>query len=297
MITREVLDALFIALNTALNKGLTMGWNDWEKWCMTVTSTTGAERYPMTMVNGTMRKWIGERVINKLDVAKLTVVNEDFERTEAVNRNDVDDDNIGIYLPLFEAMGVDGINHWGRLATNALLKPGKWADGKDFFSANRKFGKAKDAQVYNNVVSGELNATNYDLARSQMLGFMDVAGKNRLGLVPNLIVVGEKLRRTAQKLFDAELTAEGGVALDNLYRSEVEIQVNPYIAGEEWFLMCTNRGIQAISVQKRKVGELQRWDQEHDVNVKNENENHYGLHYRGAAAAVCPFLVIGGNLG
>ena len=61
--------------------------------------------------------------------------------------------------------------------------------------------------------------------------------------------------------------------------------------------MCTNRGLKPIGVQKRKVGSLVRYDQEHDVCVKEENECHYALHYRGAAAAVQPLLVVGGNLG
>lgn len=297
MITREVLDALHVALNTALNKGLTKAWEDWQKWCSVVMSGTGSESYPMSMVTGAMRKWIGDRVINKLDVARLTVRNEDFERTEAVNRNDVDDNNFGLYMPMFEAMGVDGGNLWGRLATDALLEPGKWADGKDFFSATRKFSGSKGATVYNNVVGGALTSATYDLARSQMTGFMDIEGRNPLGLLPDLIVVGPKLERTAQRLFAAELVSDNGVAIDNLYKNEVSVQVNPYISGEQWFLMCTSRGIQAVAVQKRKVGEMQRWDQEHDSCVKDQNENHYGLHYRGAAAAVCPFLVVGGNLG
>ena len=75
--------------------------------------------------------------------------------------------------------------------------------------------------------------------------------------------------------------------------------VNPYLVGDnagKWFLMCTKRGIKPVAVQKRKVGALTRWDKDSDPCVKDENRCDYGVHYRGAAVAVAPQLVVGGNL-
>ena len=85
------------------------------------------------------------------------------------------------------------------------------------------------------------------------------------------------------------LIVDSGVAVDNPHKDEVEVQVNPWLTGThaaKWFLVCTTRGIKPISVQKREVGPLNRWDQPHDACVKDHNEAHYGLHYRGAAAGV-----------
>lgn len=293
ILSAAVMDALFTAINTSLNKGLGTSWDGYQSWSNVITSTGAAEKYPMTIVTGGMREWIGDRVINRLSAKFLTVHNDDFERTEGVNRNHVADDNIGFIAPLFESMGIDAGNLWGRLATEALVKGGKWADGKDFFSASRKLGKA----TYNNVVAGALDVTNYAAARSQMMAFVGTDGETPMGLVPDTLVVGHSLEGTARKLFSSLLVVEDGAAVDNIYKDQVTVQVNPYITDAKWFLCCTTRGIKPISVQKRQEGALQRWDQESDENVKNLNENHYGVHYRGAAAATCPFLVIGGNLG
>ena len=75
----------------------------------------------------------------------------------------------------------------------------------------------------------------------------------------------------------------------------MEILLDPFLTGNNWYLLCTNRGIRPIAVQKRKVGALVRWDQEHDECVKRFNRCEYGLHYRGAAAGIAPHLVIKGQ--
>lgn len=46
-------------------------------------------------------------------------------------------------------------------------------------------------------------------------------------------------------------------------------------------------------LQKREENPLQRLDQDNDENVFYRRECIYGLHYRGASAAVIPQLVIG----
>jgi len=291
---RTEMDALFTALNASLNKGLEQEWKGYEKWAMVVNSKGAAEKYPVTMILGGMREWIGSRIINKVDVEKLTVLNRDFEHTEAVSCNDIEDDSIGVYAPLFEAMGVDASNLWGRLATEALLNPGNWADGKAFYGTRKLSSKS----TITNTQAGALSVSTYEAARANMMGWCSADG-NPLGLFPDLVVVGPSNEKTAKSIFEAELVVEGGATVSNTHRGECEVQVNPYMTGShagKWFLMCTKRGLKPVGVQKRKVGPLVRYDQEHDVCVKELNECHYALHYRGNAAGVQPMLVIGGNL-
>lgn len=293
--TRSELDALFTVFNTSLNKGLAKEWKGYERWSMVVSSRGGSETYPISLVTGGMREWVGPRLLSQLDTAKLTVLNKDWEHTEAVSRNDIEDDNIGFYAPLFEAMGVDAANLWGKLATQALTNPGDWADGAAFFSSRTLSKKS----TVNNKVTGPLTTAKYAEAREQMMGFRDSAG-SPLGLIPDLLMVGPSLEGVAKSILEAQLVADSSnTTVSNTHYKEAEVQVNPYLVGgdaSKWFLICTNRGLKPVAVQQRKVGALTRYDQEHDLCVKDLNENHYGLHYRGAAAGVQPLLVIGGNL-
>ncbi len=289
-LTRENLNSLFFAINASLNKGLAQTWTGWEKYSMTINSSTAMEKYPMTLMTGSMRKWVGERVVNQLTGNLLTILNDDFEHTEGVSRNDLEDDNFGFFAPLFEAIGIEAGNLWGRQSTEALLEPGKWADGNAFFGS-RKFGKA----TIDNLVTGGLDRANYEAARARMMAFIAADGKSPLGLIPNLIVVGTKLESTAKRIFKAEMVEENGASVSNIHKDEVEILLNPYITTDDWFLCCTNRGIKPIAVQKRKVGALERWDKDSDTCVKDHNRCEYGLHYRGAGAAVAPHLIIKGK--
>ena len=286
---------LFYAFNAYLQRGLGGGWSDWQKFCSVITSGTLIEKYPMTVIQGAMREWVGPRLINEVEGKTFDVKNRDFEHTEGVSRNDIEDDNIGFYAALFTEMGINAANLWPELAVEALTNPGKWADGNPFFSATRKIGKA----VINNVVSGALSVSTYETARSQMMQFKKADG-TPIGLVPDTLMVGPALENTARRILKAELVVDSGNTVSNIHKDECEILVNPFLAGDngsKWFLLNTRRGIKPVVVQKRKEGTLQRWDKDSDVCVKEHNRNDYGLHYRGAAAMVAPQLIIGGNLG
>lgn len=290
----NTMDALFTALNASLNKGIAQAWNGWQKFAMVINSNSSVERYPVMLIEGTMREWIGPRVVHTLSGKTLDVRNRDYEHTESVSRNDIEDDTIGLYSPVFEAMGVNAANLWGMLATEALCNPGNWADGAAFYKSDRQFGRA----TINNLVSGELSLENYETARTRMLSFCDASG-SPLGLMPDLLVVGPELEGVAKQILKADLVADGTMTVSNVHKDEAEIVVDPFMVGDhsaKWFLICTTRGVRPVAVQKRKEGALIRWDADSDVCVKEHNRNDYGLHYRGAAAAVGPHLVIGGNL-
>lgn len=293
-ITPETMDSLFFAFNALMQKGLGTAWTGWNKFATTVNSSTGIEKYPSTVIGSGMREWVGERVVNAVKGKLLEVRNKDFEHTVGVSRNDIEDDMIGFYNALFTDLGIEAGSLWGRLATEALCKAGKWADGADFFSASRKIEKTS----VNNVVAGALTMANYETARAQMMAFCKADG-SPLGLVPDTLMVGPALEGTAKRLLATDLIAESNTTVSNIHKDECAVEVNPYMTGthaNKWFLLCTSRGFKPVAVQKRKEGALQRWDKDSDDCVKSKNQNEYGLHYRGAAVATSPYLVIGGNL-
>ena len=288
-LTRENLDSFFFSINGNFNKGLGQVWSGFEKFAVVLNSSTLMEKYPMTLMTGAMREWIGERVVHELSGKMVSVLNRDFEHTEGVSRNDLEDDTYGFFAPLFEAIGTEAGNLWGRLATEALTNPGKWADDAAFFGS-RKIGKA----TINNLVSGTLTVSNYETARARMMDFKAADGVTPLGLVPNLLIVGNALEGTAKRIFKTDLVVENNATVSNIHRDEVEIVLDPFLAGNDWFLACTNRGLKPLAVQRRKIGSLQRWDKDSDECVKNRKRYEYGIDHRGAAAAICPHLIIKG---
>jgi len=66
---------------------------------------TSEEKYAWLGKLPGMKKWIGERVVNQLAQHDYALVNEDYEDTVGVPRNDIEDDKYGVYAPLFALMG------------------------------------------------------------------------------------------------------------------------------------------------------------------------------------------------
>jgi len=70
-----------------------------------IKSTTKSNTYGWLGKFPSLRKWIGDRVIDSMKAHSYQIVNEDFEATVGVDRNDIEDDELGIYAPLFAEMG------------------------------------------------------------------------------------------------------------------------------------------------------------------------------------------------
>lgn len=82
-----------------------------------------------------LREWIGDRRIQSLENFGFEIENRDFEMTIDVLRNDIQDDNVGIYAPLFADMGREAAKHPDTLIFGLLRDgfAGKCYDGQNFF--------------------------------------------------------------------------------------------------------------------------------------------------------------------
>lgn len=72
---------------------------------MVVPSSTGSNEYGWLGKFPSAREWLGDRVVQNMRSHDYTIKNKDWELTVAVDRNDIEDDNIGIYGPMFEEIG------------------------------------------------------------------------------------------------------------------------------------------------------------------------------------------------
>lgn len=104
-INHAALAALNTAFNTAFNERLTGVPTTFARIAMTVSSTTKNQTYPKLSELGPMREWIGERFVERLESNGFTIRNRKFEKTVAVQVDDISDDQIGIYAPIVSDMG------------------------------------------------------------------------------------------------------------------------------------------------------------------------------------------------
>lgn len=112
--------------------------SDWEKLATKVISTSGEEKYPWLGQTTRFREWLGDRVIQNLMTYDYTIKNKPFENTIGVNRDDIEDDRIGVYAPLIQQMGMDAKQHPDELCF-ALWSAGFTTtcyDGQYFFDTD-----------------------------------------------------------------------------------------------------------------------------------------------------------------
>lgn len=138
LINRQTLQTLNVGFNAAFQNGLGQYTAQWDAIATRVPSTTGKEEYGWLGKIPNVRKWLGDRVIQNISQSSYSLKNEDYEVTIAVDRNDIEDDNVGIYTPLFTELGRSGAANYDQLVW-AALKAGFSTlcyDGQYFFDTD-----------------------------------------------------------------------------------------------------------------------------------------------------------------
>lgn len=134
-VNAENLRNMFTGFSAAFAGGLGMATSQWAQVAMRVPSSTRSNEYGWMGQIPNMREWIGDRVINGIAVHDYTIRNKPWELTIGVDRDDIQDDNLGIFTPLFTEMGRATAAHQDQLVFSAL-KNGfteKCYDGQPFF--------------------------------------------------------------------------------------------------------------------------------------------------------------------
>ncbi|WP_109421894.1 Mu-like prophage major head subunit gpT family protein [Aeromonas caviae] len=105
MITPALLQSLFTGFKKNFEDAKSEAPSQYTKIATVIKSTTKSNTYGWLGKFPSLRKWIGDRVIDSMKAHSYQIVNEDFEATVGVDRNDIEDDELGIYAPLFAEMG------------------------------------------------------------------------------------------------------------------------------------------------------------------------------------------------
>lgn len=132
------LNTLRAGFQTRFQSGLGMASSLAAQVSTEVPSTTAKETYGWIGKIPNVREWIGERVVQNISTSDYAIANKDWELTIGVGRNDIQDDNLGIYGPLFQEMGQSTGSHKDRLVFD-LLKAGfttNCFDGQFFFDTD-----------------------------------------------------------------------------------------------------------------------------------------------------------------
>lgn len=265
-----------------------------DKLALIVPSGARQEEYKWLGQFPGLREWIGERVVKDLAVEGFTIKNRDFEATVSVDRNDMEDDAIALYAPLFRQLGESARQHPDELIFDLMLKGFTQIcyDGKTLYAIDHPNG---DQAAWSNSGTAVLSQTAYESARSQMMSLVNEEARP-LRIVPDILIVPPDLEATARTILRADKQANGAT---NIWKESADILVVPELAANPtyWFLADTKKAAKPFIFQTRREPEFVGLDGMNDDNVFMNKEYIYGVDYRGNAGYGLPHLIYGSTGG
>lgn len=254
-VNQDTVAALNVGFKAIFNKALEVTKTDYERVATVVPSTTAQNNYAWLGSWPMLREWIGERVVKILAAHGYTVVNKDFEATVGVKVNDVKDDQLGIYNPQFESLGVNAKKHPDKLVF-ALLAAGTTElcyDGQYFFDDDHPLGDEAES-TWSNITSGA-NAPWYLLDTSQPLKPLIFQMRE----APELVVhddpkVHSSVFMRKEILYGVDYRGNAGFGLPQLaHRSAAELTEDNYFAVKKAMRELTNEEGEPLEINPNLI--------------------------------------------
>lgn len=284
IVNRENLANLFISLKATFNNAFEKAPSVWQKIAMKVPSVTGQNDYAWLSKFPKMAKWIGDKNVKSLEAAKYTIKNDDFEATVEVDRNDIDDDNLGIYGPQAQMAGESSAQLPDEIVM-ALVNAGfatACFDGQYFFDTDHVVAGASVSNTSVAVLSCStlaLAQASLGAARTAMKKFKDDEGRP-LNITPTVLLVPPALEDVALVLANNERLEDGK---QNPYKGTIEVVCDARLTSDTaWFLLDTTKAIKPFIYQERKAPVFVEQTDMSSDNVFMRKKFRYGAEARAA---------------
>lgn len=285
LVNKSSIQAAFIALKTTFHNAFTAAPSTWDKVAMKVPSGTKANDYAWLSTFPKMREWLGDKVVKSLAAFKYTIVNKDFEATIGIDRNDFEDDQLGIYGPQAQSAGWSA-KQWPDELVMGLVN-GAFTnvcyDGQYFCDTDHDVGGSSVSNKLTaalSVASQAAAIASYGAARTAMMSFKDEEGRP-LNVVPDTLLVGPALEAVALALINNDRLDDGKA---NPYKGTAQVIVDARITSTTaWFLLCTRMPVRPFIFQERKAPVFVQQTNEENDDVFNKKLFKFGVESRGNA--------------
>ncbi len=138
IVKAALIQALLTGWKSDFQTGLTGVETQHTKIATAINSTTKSNTYGWLGKFPRLREWIGDRQLKSIKEHSYSIVNKKFESSVSVERDDIEDDEVGIYSPLFQEMGRAAEEHPDEMVFD-LLAAGTSTlcyDGQNYFDTD-----------------------------------------------------------------------------------------------------------------------------------------------------------------
>ena len=284
LVNKATIAAVFLTLKTTFNNAFDAAPSQWQLTAMLVPSGSGQNDYTWLSLFPKMRKWIGDKVVKALEAFKYTVVNDDWEATVEVDRNDIEDDNLGIYAPQAQMAGFSARQLPDEIVSD--LKNNAFAntcyDGQYFYDTDHTVNGASvsnKATAALSAATAAAAAASYGAARTAIMSVTDDEGRP-LALVPDVLEVPPALEITGKRLVEMDRLTDDS---PNPYKGTARLVVNPRLTSTTaWFLHCTSMPVKPFVYQERKAPNFVEQTDAQNDNVFMRKKFRFGVEARAA---------------
>ena len=111
IINSQTLDLAYRGFKTVVSDAMMQAPAFGKDIAMTVRSASRDETYGWLGAFPAIREWIGPRVVQNLQANGFTIRNRKFESTLEILREELADDKLGLFKPMFAEMGQAAVRH------------------------------------------------------------------------------------------------------------------------------------------------------------------------------------------
>ncbi|KJV26910.1 head protein [Aquitalea magnusonii] len=254
LINANNLKTIFLNLKTIFNNAFEAAPSQWQEVAMLVPSSARQNDYAWLSRFPRMRKWMGDKAVKALEASKYTIVNDDWEATVEVDRNDIEDDQLGIYKPQAEMAGFSAkqlpdeiVFELVNLGFSSHCYDGQYFFDKDHPVNGKSVSNRGTAKL--SAASVAAARASYGAARTAMRKFRDDEGRP-LNITPNVLLVGPALEDEANALMTVDRLEDGKA---NPYKGTAKVVVAPWLNSDTaWYLLDTSKPVKPFIYQERK---------------------------------------------
>jgi phage major head subunit gpT-like protein len=240
-----------------------------------------------------MKEWKDERVIENLVARDFTIVNRHFEDTIGIDRDAVEDDAIGLFLPKIDMLAQSAAMLPDDLTVDAIQggHVSECYDGQYFFDTDHPVD-IDDASkgTQSNSLSLALSAANYATARAAMASLLGRSGKPLQARATHL-VVPPQLEEAGRTILNADTISTGGT---NVWKGSAELVVWDRLGDDPtaWYLLDCSKPIRPFVFQNRKPAEFTSLTDPNSETVFKKRQFLYGVDARGEVGYALWFLAL-----
>ncbi|MEG0202875.1 MAG: Mu-like prophage major head subunit gpT family protein [Citrobacter sp.] len=155
IITPDRIKALFVTFNKQFQDGVKLADTSYKTVASVVPSTTAANVYAWLGQFPQMKQWIGSRTLRDMAAHGYTLNNILYESTVPVARTAIEDDQIGVYGPMFQMQGQESEQYPNRDIFKLLARGDSELcyDGQNFFDTDHPVYEKVDGTGTTTAVS------------------------------------------------------------------------------------------------------------------------------------------------